>query len=54
MGLPTLGGSDCHKTAAVGRCATQFAGEITCMADFMAAVRSGNCRAAYYPGYAPD
>ena len=49
--LPGLGGSDCHKTEAVGRCATEFSDQITCMADFVAAVRSGNCRGAYFPGY---
>jgi predicted metal-dependent phosphoesterase TrpH len=52
MDLPTLGGSDCHKTAAVGRCATEFVDAITCMADFIAAVRAGRCRGAYFPGYA--
>ena len=52
MDLPMLGGSDCHKTAAVGRCATEFVDSITCMADFIAAVRGGRCRGAYFPGYA--
>jgi predicted metal-dependent phosphoesterase TrpH len=51
MALPTLGGSDCHKTAAVGRCATEFSVPVTCMADFIAAVRAGHCRGAYFPGY---
>ncbi|EKD97535.1 MAG: hypothetical protein ACD_23C00877G0002 [uncultured bacterium] len=50
-GLPTLGGSDCHKTEAVGRCATEFLEPITCMADFISAVRGGCCRGAYFPGY---
>jgi predicted metal-dependent phosphoesterase TrpH len=49
--LPTLGGSDCHKTAAVGRCATRFSAPVACMADFIAAVRAGQCRGAYFPGY---
>ena len=49
--LPTLGGSDCHKTEAVGRCATQFSDPVTCMADFIAAIRSGKCCGAYFPGY---
>lgn len=52
MQLPTLGGSDCHKVAAVGRCATKFERSVTCMADFIAAVRSGACRGSYFPGYA--
>jgi len=51
MALPTLGGSDCHQTAAVGRCATEFSVPVTCMADFIAAVRAGLCRGAYFPGY---
>lgn len=50
-GLPTLGGSDCHKTEAVGRCATEFSEPIACMADFIAAVRRGGCRGAYFAGY---
>jgi predicted metal-dependent phosphoesterase TrpH len=50
-GLPTLGGSDCHKTDAVGRCATEFLEPITCLAEFISAVRSGSGRGAYFPGY---
>jgi predicted metal-dependent phosphoesterase TrpH len=53
-GLPTLGGSDCHKTEAVGRCATEFSEPVTCMADFVAAVRSASCRGAYFPGYSRE
>lgn len=53
MALPTLGGSDCHKTEAVGRCATWFSQPVTDMASFIAAVRAGACEGAYYPGYAP-
>ena len=53
-GLPTLGGSDCHKTEAVGRCATEFQDPITCMADFISAVRTGACRGAYFPGYSRE
>ena len=49
--LPTLGGSDCHKTPAVGRCATEFLQPVHDMASFIAAVKAGACRGAYYPGY---
>ncbi len=49
--LPTLGGSDCHKTPAVGRCATEFLRPVHDMASFIAAVKAGACRGAYYPGY---
>ena len=51
MALPGLGGSDCHKVDAVGRCATEFLQPIADMADFIAAVRAGACRAGYFPGY---
>jgi predicted metal-dependent phosphoesterase TrpH len=51
MALPGLGGSDCHKVAAVGRCATEFLQPVTDMASFMAAIRSGACRGSYYPGF---
>lgn len=51
MGLPTLGGSDCHKVAAVGRCATEFFVPVSDMASFIAAVRGGQCRGAYFPPY---
>jgi predicted metal-dependent phosphoesterase TrpH len=49
LGLPTLGGSDCHKVAAVGRCATGFSQPVNDMNSFLAAVRAGACRGAYYP-----
>lgn len=51
MELPTLGGSDCHKEEAIGRCATRFEEPVTDMASFIAAIRRGACRGAYYPGY---
>jgi predicted metal-dependent phosphoesterase TrpH len=51
LGLPTLGGSDCHKTVAVGRCATEFSQAVHDMASFIAAVKAGACRGAYYPPY---
>jgi len=51
MALPSLGGSDCHKIEAVGRCATKFRQPVTDMKSFIAAVRAGACRGAYYPGY---
>lgn len=51
MDLPALGGSDCHKVSAVGRCATEFLQPVHDMASFIAAIRAGACRASYYPGY---
>lgn len=52
MALPSLGGSDCHKTEAVGRCATHFSQPVTDMASFIAAIRAGACEGAYFHGYA--
>ena len=51
MKLPTLGGSDCHKTVAVGRCATEFSVPVHDMAGFVAAVKAGACRGSYYAPY---
>ncbi|MCK6383538.1 MAG: PHP domain-containing protein [Rhodocyclaceae bacterium] len=51
LALPMLGGSDCHKVAAVGRCATEFTAAVTDMASFIAAVRAGACRADYFCGW---
>ncbi len=48
LGVPGLGGSDCHKAQAIGRCATEFHEPVTDMASFLAAVRAGACRGAYY------
>jgi hypothetical protein len=52
LALPTFGGSDCHKSAGVGRCATEFYVPVTDIASFIDAVRAGACRGAYYPQYA--
>jgi len=49
--LPILGGSDCHRVAAVGRCATEFLQPVADMASFIAAIRAGACRGNYFPGY---
>lgn len=49
--LPSLGGSDCHKVDAVGRCATEFTQPVVDMAGFIAAIRRGACRGAHYPAY---
>jgi hypothetical protein len=52
LALPSLGGSDCHKVAAVGRCATEFLRPVADMADFIAAVQAGACQGGYFSGYA--
>lgn len=51
LALPTLGGSDCHKAGAVGRCATEFRQPVADMPSFIAAVRAGACRGGYYPHF---
>jgi len=51
MGLPGLGGSDCHKLRAVGRCATEFLRPVSDIGSFISAVREGACRGAYYAAY---
>lgn len=51
MNLPTLGGSDCHKVSAVGRCATWVDTPVNNIGDFVAALRAGLCRGAYYEPY---
>lgn len=53
MALPGLGGSDCHKVSAVGRCATEFSQPIRDMAGFIEAIRAGACRGSYFPGFQP-
>jgi predicted metal-dependent phosphoesterase TrpH len=53
MGLPGLGGSDCHKVEAVGRCATEFLGPVADMESFIAAIKDGACRGAYFAGARP-
>jgi hypothetical protein len=51
LGLPTLGGSDCHKTPPSGAARRSFRRPVHDMASFIAAVKAGACRGAYYPGY---
>lgn len=51
MALPSLGGSDCHKVSAVGRCATEFLQPVSDMKGFIAAVRAGACRGGYFAAY---
>jgi predicted metal-dependent phosphoesterase TrpH len=47
MQLPGLGGSDCHKVEAVGRCATWFEHPVADIGGFVAAVRARLCHGAY-------
>jgi len=54
LALPSLGGSDCHKVSAVGRCATEFLQPVSDMESFVAAVRAGACRGGYFAAYGKE
>ncbi|GAB4347781.1 MAG: hypothetical protein Kow0099_30020 [Candidatus Abyssubacteria bacterium] len=49
LGIPGVGGSDCHSLTQVGRCATWFERDITSVAQLIEEVRSGRVAPAY-PG----
>jgi predicted metal-dependent phosphoesterase TrpH len=46
--LPVLGGSDAHRLDRVGRYATKFPGQITCMAELVEAIKAGAAKPVYY------
>lgn len=48
LGLFTLGSSDCHIPGKVGVCATYFQEEIRTIEEFIAALKKGNMKPAYY------
>lgn len=48
LGLFTLGSSDCHIPGKVGVCATYFQEEIRTIEEFVAALKKGNMKPAYY------
>lgn len=48
LGLPSIGGSDCHRGNQVGRAFTEFFDEIRSMEDLVAAVKAGRCRGQTY------
>jgi predicted metal-dependent phosphoesterase TrpH len=43
-GLPSIGGSDCHKSEQVGRAYTVFDKPVWCMEELIREIRLGNCR----------
>lgn len=45
MGLPCIGGSDCHYVDHVGRAFTEFTCKIRDMSEVVNAVKQGKCRA---------
>lgn len=44
LGLPSIGGSDCHHLDQVGRAFTEFRDPIASMADILVQIRAGTCR----------
>jgi len=44
LGLPTIGGSDCHMIDQVGRAYTEFSNPITNISDLVREIKAGNCR----------
>lgn len=48
--LPATAGSDSHQLSDVGVCATEFEREITGLADLIAELKAGRCRAAVLCG----
>lgn len=44
LGLPSIGGSDCHHLTQVGRAFTEFENHITGMADLIREIKAGKCR----------
>jgi predicted metal-dependent phosphoesterase TrpH len=44
LGLPSVGGSDCHRVEDVGRSVTEFSNPIRNMDDLIREIRAGNCR----------
>jgi predicted metal-dependent phosphoesterase TrpH len=43
LGLPSVGGSDCHQEDQIGRCLTVFARPIEDIRELMAEIRAGRC-----------
>jgi len=50
LGRPATAGSDAHRAADIGVCATEFLGRIEGLDDLIEALRAGRCRAASLRG----
>jgi predicted metal-dependent phosphoesterase TrpH len=46
LGLPRVGGSDCHSRREVGRCHTVFENPVTTLVELIREIRAGRCRPA--------
>ena len=44
LGLPSIGGSDCHYVDRVGRAYTEFINPVRNMDDLVREIKAGNCR----------
>jgi len=44
LGLPSIGGSDCHYLHQVGRAFTRFDNHVESIEDLVREIRAGNCR----------
>jgi len=44
MGMPCIGGSDCHGPGKVGRAYTVFDNPVTTLAGLVEEIRQGRCR----------
>lgn len=49
LGLPAVGGSDCHTINQVGRAVTELRNPIRGMQDLLREIRAGNCRGLMGP-----
>jgi predicted metal-dependent phosphoesterase TrpH len=47
LGLPSIGGSDCHVIERLGQAYTEFSNPIRSMADLVKEIKAGNCRGVY-------
>jgi predicted metal-dependent phosphoesterase TrpH len=45
LSLPSVAGSDAHRTAQIGTAATELMGKVECLGDLLRLIKSGNCRA---------
>jgi predicted metal-dependent phosphoesterase TrpH len=52
MGLPSIGGSDCHYLDRVGKAYTEFVNPVGDMQDLIREIKAGNCRGVLANGSA--
>jgi len=47
LGIPSIGGSDCHRIEALGRAFTEFRVPFRKMEEMIEEIKAGNCRGVY-------